>query len=95
MKVHIVLTPEGQALGLYVDGKLAVQRQGMKIDDVLTALGICNDLIVLDDEEMKTWSPLPAFIENIPIWGLLGEGATIASIEAEAAARKETKHDSE
>lgn len=84
MRVHIALAPEGQALGLYVDGKLVAQKQGMKIDDVLTALGIRNDLIVFDDEEMKAGLILPASVDAIPILGLLGEGATIAGIEGQA-----------
>lgn len=85
MRVHIVLTPEGQALGVYADGKLVAQKQGMESDDVLSALGIRQDLIVLNDEEMKRGPILPASLDEIPIDGLLGEGATIVGIKAEAA----------
>ena len=84
MRVHIVLTPEGQALGVYADGKLVAQKQGMESDDVLSALGIRQDLIVLNDAEMKQGPILPASIDEIPIDGLLGEGATIRGIKAEA-----------
>jgi len=84
MTVHLIVDPEGRVFGLYKDRILITQKQWVNFDDLLLLLGIPYELVVFSEAEMKALGELPATVDEIPIDGLLAEGATIESIQTAA-----------
>jgi hypothetical protein len=88
MKIHLIINPDGKVFGVYKDRGLIREGKEIEPDKILTALGFEPVLIAFDEADMKAMPHLPFQLDGIEITGLLGEGATIASLKAEAERKK-------
>jgi len=88
MKIHLIINPDGKVFGVYKDRELIREGKEIEPDKILAALGFDPVLIAFDEADMKAMPHLPFQLDGIEITGLLGEGATMASLKAEAERKK-------
>src|SRR5262245_11265258 len=89
MKIHLIVNPNAEVFGIYIDGKLIKQARYITFGGLLNLSGLKPSIIAFSEEDMIAIPTLPASVYDIPITGLLAESATLATLEEVARKREE------